>query len=79
MTMPHLHERLTTVGFILTYLGSFAAIMSADMPALKRFWSLIWPVTLGMAVVGLVLIVMARFVHSDHQRQHFSTSDKRHR
>jgi hypothetical protein len=60
MSIRHLHERLTIVGFVLTYLASFAAIMSADMPALKPFWMVIWPGTLATGVVGLTLIVIAR-------------------
>ena len=57
-----LHERLTLVGFTLSYFALMAVVVSSTMPFLLNNWSSVWPMTLGAALCAALLIVGGLFV-----------------
>jgi hypothetical protein len=57
-----LHERLTLVGFILSYFALVGVILSSTVPFLANNWSVVWLPTLFIGSLAALLIVVGLFV-----------------
>jgi hypothetical protein len=67
----NLHERLTLIGFILSYFALMAVVVSATMPFLSSNWSSLWPMALAAALCAALLIVGALSVLPKSHRHGF--------
>jgi hypothetical protein len=51
-----LHERVTLVGFVLAYSAMMSVVVSSTTPFLSENWSSVWPITLGVGCVALLIV-----------------------
>jgi hypothetical protein len=67
-----LHERLTLVGFAISYFALMAVVLSSTTPLLSNNWSTGWPITLIIAgALAALLIVVGLFVGRKALRKGF--------
>jgi hypothetical protein len=57
-----LDERLTLVGFLLSYSALMAIVVSSASPFLSENWSSLWPITLAIGCVAALFIVAGLLV-----------------